>query len=69
MIKEEFLELVKEIKENDKEFEISSRELLYFFGCEKRTSGNVAYINRFLNENQLETVPNYVNNWIDGDIT
>ena len=56
MIKEEFLELVKEIKENDKEFEISSRELLYFFGCEKRTSGNVAYINRFLNENQLETV-------------
>ena len=68
MIKEEFLELVKEIKDNDKEFEITSRELLYFFGCEKRTSGNVAYINRFLNENQLETVPNYVNNWIDGNI-
>jgi CBS domain-containing protein len=68
MAKEEFLELVKEIKENDKEFEITPRELLNFFGCEKRTSGNVAYINRFLDENQLETEPNFVNCWIDGDI-
>jgi predicted transcriptional regulator len=68
MAKEEFLELVKEIKENDKEFEISPRELLNFFWCEKRTSGNIAYINRFLNENQLETVPNFVNGWIDGNI-
>lgn len=69
MPKEEFLELVKEIKENDKEFEITPRELINFFGCEKRTSGNLAYINRFLDENQLETDPNYVNCWIDGDIT
>ncbi len=68
MAKEEFLELVKEIKENDKEFEITPRELLNFFWCEKRTSGNVAHINRFLNENQLETEPNYVNNWIDSNI-
>ena len=68
MAKEEFLELVNEIKENDKEFEITPRELLNFFGCEKRTSGNIAYINRFLNENQLETTPNFVNGWIDGNI-
>lgn len=68
MAKEEFLELVKEIKENDKEFEITPRELLNFFWCEKRTSGNVAYINRFLMDNQLETEPNFVNGWIDGDI-
>lgn len=68
MPKEEFLEIVKEIKENDKEFEITPRELLNFFGCEKRTSGNAAYINRFMSENQLETEPNFVNGWIDGDI-
>lgn len=68
MPKDEFLELVKEIKENDKEFEITPRELLYYFHCEKRTSGNVWYINRFLDENQLETEPNYVNGWIDGTI-
>lgn len=68
MPREEFLELVKEIKENNKEFEITPRELLNFFGCEKRTTGNVAYINRFLYENQLETEPNFVNGWIDGDI-
>lgn len=69
MQKEEFKELVKEIKENDKEFVITARELLNFFYCEKRTSGNVAYINRFLEDNQLETEPNYVNSWIDGEIT
>lgn len=68
MAKEEFLELVKEIKENDKEFDITPRELLNFFWCEKRTSGNIAHINHFLNSNQLETVPNFVNGWIDGTI-
>lgn len=68
MAKEEFLEIVKEIKENDKEFEITPRELLNYLYCEKRTSGNVAYVNRFLDENQLETEPNYVNGWIDGAI-
>ena len=68
MVKEEFLEIVKEIKENDKEFEITPRELLNYFYCEKRTSGNVWFINRFLDENQLETEPNYVNGWIDGEI-
>jgi predicted transcriptional regulator len=68
MIKEEFLEIIKEIKENDKEFEISSRELLGYFYCEKRTSGNVWFINKFLDENLLETEPNYVNGWIDGKI-
>jgi hypothetical protein len=44
MAKDEFLELVKEIKDNDKEFEITPRELLNFFGCEKRTSGNVVFV-------------------------
>lgn len=68
MPKEEFLEIVKEIKEKDKEFEITPRSLLNFFWCEKRTSGNVWFINRYLNENQLETEPNYVNSWIDGNI-
>lgn len=68
MIKDEFLEIVNEIKDNDKEFQITPRELLNYFCCEKRTSGNVWFINRFLDENQLETEPNYVNGWIDGTI-
>jgi predicted transcriptional regulator len=68
MVKDEFLEIVKEIKENDKEFEITPRELLNYFYCEKRTSGNVWFVNRFLDENQLETEPNYVNGWIDGTV-
>lgn len=68
MPKEDFLEIVKEIKENDKEFEMTPRELLNYFYREKRTSNNVAYMNRFLDQNQLETEPNFVNGWIDGDI-
>lgn len=59
---------VQEIKENEKEFKMSPRELINAFGCEKRTSGNRAYINKFLQDNQLETVPYYVNAWIDGEI-
>jgi CBS domain-containing protein len=68
MVKEDFLELVKEIKENDKEFKMTTREFLYSFGCEKRTSGNTARINNYLEENKLETSPDYINCWIDGEI-
>jgi len=69
MVKEDFKEIVKEIQENDKEFQITPRELLSAFGCEKRTKGNVARINRYLEENKLTTSPDYINSWIDGQIT
>ncbi|HCT94324.1 MAG: XRE family transcriptional regulator [Bacteroidetes bacterium GWE2_39_28] len=59
---------VQEIKDNDKEFKITPRELINAFGCEKRTSGNRAYINKYLQDNQLETFPDYMNAWIDGEI-
>lgn len=64
-----FLELVKEIQEHDKEFPTSPRELLDEFGCSKRTKGNLARIDQFLEENKLETIPDYTSNWIDGEIT
>ncbi|MCO5936595.1 CBS domain-containing protein [Mucilaginibacter sp. RB4R14] len=68
IVKEEFAELVNEIKENDKEFEITPRTLLDAFWCEKRTSGNQARVDQYLFENQLETEPDYRNGWFDGDI-
>jgi len=68
MISEDLELKIKEIKENDKEFSLTPRELINAFGCEKRTSGNRSYINKFLQENLLETEPDYINAWIDGEI-
>ncbi|NOR44523.1 MAG: CBS domain-containing protein [Candidatus Delongbacteria bacterium] len=68
MVTDKFLELVTEIKENDKEFTMTPRELLDSFGVYKRTKWNLVRIDKFLEENKLETVPNYTGGWIDGEI-
>jgi predicted transcriptional regulator len=68
-VREDFLEIVREIQENrDKEFELSPRDFLSYFHCEKRTKGNSARIDNFLNTNNLETSPHYSTVWIDGII-
>lgn len=68
-VREDFKEIIKEIQENGKEFKMSPREFLSYFHCEKRTKGNKGRIDNFLEANNLETVPNYVNVWIDGEVT
>ena len=68
MITGEFAEIVKEIKEHDKEFSFTPRRLLIAFNCEKRTKGNQARISKFLQENQLETEPDFTSGWMDGEI-
>ena len=68
-VREDFLEIVKELQENrDKEFEMSPRDFLSYFHCEKRTKGNCARIDNFLSLKNLETSPNYSSFWIDGSI-
>lgn len=67
-IREDFKEIVKEIQDNSKEFEMSARDFLGYFHCEKRTKGNKARIDKFLLDNYLETNPDYTNSWIDGKI-
>ncbi len=69
IIRDDFKEIIKEIQENGKEFKISARDFLAYFYCEKRTKGNNARIDNFLNANNLETEPYYTNVWIDGQIT
>jgi predicted transcriptional regulator len=69
IIRDDFKEIIKEIQENSKEFKISTREFLGFFHCEKRTKGNKGRIDSFLNKHNLETDPNYINVWIDGQLT
>ncbi len=68
-IREDFKEIIKEITENNKEFKITTRDLLGYFHCEKRTKGNKGRIDSFLEKNNLETIPNYTNVWIDGELT
>ncbi|OGU40745.1 MAG: XRE family transcriptional regulator [Ignavibacteria bacterium GWB2_35_12] len=64
----EFIKLIKDIKENDKEYKISPRKLLSFFHFEKRTTINRLKINKYLEQNQIEVEPDYANTWIDGVI-
>ena len=47
---------------------ITKRELIKSLGCEKRTTGNIAYINSWLDKYNLVTVPNYADGYID-DVT
>jgi predicted transcriptional regulator len=68
MAKKEFMEIVKEIKENDKQFDITPRDLLNYFNFERRTKGNQGVINKFLKDNHLETEPDYANAWVDSTI-
>lgn len=68
MINDKFAEVVKEIKEKEKEFKITPRELLSSFNCVKRTKWNLVRIDRYLDENKLITEPDYKNSWIDGEI-
>lgn len=69
MISEDLQLKINEIKEKEKEFKLTPRELINAFRCEKRTSGNRAKINKYLQDNYLETEPDYNNAWIDGEIT
>jgi predicted transcriptional regulator len=68
-LRQDFLEIVKEIQENrDKEFELSPRDFLSYFHCEKRTKGNNVRIDNFLSSKNLETSPHYSTVWMDGSI-
>ncbi|RIY37010.1 XRE family transcriptional regulator [Capnocytophaga canis] len=67
--KPEFLEIVRDITQDKKKsYNMTSRDLLRYFWCEKRTSGNTARINEFLHSKNLVTEPDYQTNWIDGEI-
>lgn len=68
MITDEFKEVVKEIKEHEKEFSFTPRKLLNAFNCVKRTKGNIARINQYLQDNQLETCPDYTDEWMGREI-
>jgi len=67
-MREGFLQLVEDITVNDKEITISPRKLLGYFYFEKRTKWNIARVTQFLEENRLETIPDFNNIWFDAQI-
>ncbi len=61
--------IVQELKETDKEVKVTSRELFSLFNLEKRTKGNRRHVDDFLNDNQLEVVPDYMESGMDEEIS
>ncbi|TDX86565.1 CBS domain-containing protein [Epilithonimonas xixisoli] len=59
MATQRFLDILEDINKNDSQYEMTPKELLNYFNCEKRTSGNTWYINSFLDKNNLEVIPHY----------
>ena len=64
----DFKEKIEQIKKDKKPQTITPRQLLNGLDYHKRTSGNCAYIDSFLEKNQLEVYPHYNDTWIDGKI-
>tara|TARA_R110000868_G_scaffold161699_1_gene392462 strand:+ start:800 stop:1780 length:981 start_codon:yes stop_codon:yes gene_type:complete len=67
-IREDFNEIISEIQVNNKEFKMSPRDFLAYFHCAKRSKGNTGRIDNFLESKRIETIPNYKNVWIDGEL-
>ncbi len=70
MPRQEFIDLIKELKKTKGEKQMSKRKFLSLFGgYRKRTSGNVWRINEFLNKEKMMVTPSYQGGWIDEYIT
>ena len=66
MPRQEFIDLVKNLKKNNKGKKMSKRDFLWLFDWyQKRTSGNVWRINEYLKKEKMVVVPSYQNGWID----
>ena len=68
MNKEEIDALAIKICKDFKSVTMTKREFVNALGCEKRTSGNVNYINEWLSLHNLITTPNYLEGGIDDEM-
>lgn len=68
MTRDELNNIAIQVQKTKQPVAITKRELINSLGCEKRTSGNIAYVNSWLDRHNLITVPNYKDGYID-DVT
>ncbi len=65
MPRQEFIDLVQEIKTSGKGREMTKKDFLWLFDYyEKRTSGNVWRINEYLHKEKMIVHPSYQSGWI-----
>lgn len=65
MNKTELEAFASQILKDHKSIIITKRNFIYALGCEKRTSGNIGYINNWLLSHNLTTNPDYSTGYID----
>ena len=68
MTRDELNNIANQVQKTKRPVPITKRELINSLGCEKRTTGNIAYINSWLDKYNLVAVPNYADGYID-DVT
>ncbi len=68
MIRPEFEEIVKEIKEENKIVVLLNKQLLWYFYCERRSKYNNIIIKNFLEKHKLEVVPNFASTYLWGKV-
>lgn len=69
MPRQEFIDLVQEIKTNGNGREMTKKDFLWLFDFyEKRTSGNVWRINDYLHKEKMIVIPSYQSGWIYDNI-
>ena len=56
------------VNNNESQHAITGRELLNYFGYERRTSGVCAEVDQFLEDHELMVEPHYNDVWIDTEI-
>ncbi|MFW6289557.1 MAG: CBS domain-containing protein [Mariniphaga sp.] len=61
--------IVREIKQTDKEVKLTTRELFGLFNFGKRTTESRRSVDEFLNDNQLEVVPDYMKGGMEEQVT
>lgn len=65
----ELEQIAAELKERKTATPVTIRTFLSWFDAQRRTPGNVEYINTQMSMAGLRTVPNYLNIWVDTPIT
>lgn len=69
MNREDLENIILSIQRTKTPVTITKRDLVEGLGCQKRTSNNCAYIDRFLAQNDINVEPDYKNGQIDGEIS
>ncbi|MUU78457.1 CBS domain-containing protein [Winogradskyella endarachnes] len=68
MVKPEFEEIIKEIKEENKVVVLLTKQLLWYFHCERRSKYNNIIIKNYLKRHKIEVVPDFATTYLWGNV-